>query len=399
MTATTKQQLIIKRNIKAQLEGTQVLPICLMGPPGVGKSSIITQTARDLGAAENVISISSVNFEFFTGLPTFVIDNGLDRYSMSGAKDVQGTVWTIPDLIASTNRMAENNATGVILHLEDLHTADKTTENVMYQLLLDRRLGDYKLHPKVAIIASMNHSKESGGGHFNSAAVKSRLSLMPYTFNFQHWYDTFGAGLHPWLSSFIKTNDQYIIETESKTLDPSGSARSYSKLSLDFDLYTEDELADVYLDLARGKVSSNAVSALEKHVIYYRKLDFAKVVKNKTIPNLADMTELDKVLWGYIFHSIVTPADALYNIDLINKLMDQPHYDSIIGFISGEMYAKYIQQHSGKDVTPGQAIVISKLLGTYDPTKFDIPKTLTKKLDEANFTKLTELASKIAAYM
>ena len=395
----TKQQNIITRNLQAQLNGVQVLPICLYGEPGLGKSSIITQVAKNLNAAENVISISSTNFEFYSGIPTFSIDTGLDQYSTSGATNVQATIWSVPELISSTNRLAEKNPNGVVLHLEDYHTMDKTTENVMYQLLLDRRLGDYKLHPKVAIIASMNHSKESGGGHFNSAAVKSRLSLMPYTFNFQHWYDTFGAGLHPWLSSFIKTNDQYIIETESKTLDPSGSARSYSKLSLDFDLYTEDELVDVYLDLARGKVSSNAVNALEKHVIYYRKLDFAKVVKNKTIPNLADMTELDKVLWGYIFHSIVTPADALYNIDLINKLMDQPHYDSIIGFISGEMYAKYIQQHSGKDITPGQAIVISKLLSTYDPAKFDIPKTLTKKLDEANFTKLTELASKIAAYM
>ena len=145
---------------------------------------------------------------------------------MSGAKNVQATIWTIPELIASTNRMAEANPIGVILHLEDYHTMDKPTENVMYQLLLDRRLGDFKLHDKVAIIASMNDSKESGGGHFNSAAVMSRMTLLPYIFNFESWYKDFGNTLHPWIGSFLKANTQYTVEPESKTLEPSASARS-----------------------------------------------------------------------------------------------------------------------------------------------------------------------------
>lgn len=392
------QYTILKNNLNAQLNGVAVLPICLYGGPGLGKSSVIDQAAKDLGASNNTISISSVNYEFFSGIPSFATDTGLDQYSASGAKDVQSTIWTIPELISSTNRMAEANPNGVVLHLEDYHTMDKTTENVMYQLLLDRKLGDYNLHPKVAIVASMNNSKESGGGHFNSAAVKSRVSLMEYTFNFQYWYDNFGNTLHPWISSFLKTNQQYIVETESKTLDPSGSARSYTKLSLDFGLYDTPTLEQVYIELARGKVSDNAVAALEAHVTYYQKIDFDGIVKNKTIPVLSKLPELDKVLWGYVVHSIVTPDDAVYLIELLNDVMAQPHSDTLIGFVAGELYSKFSQQNAGIEITVGQDIVLKKVLECYDPSAYKLTPKAKKKLDTTNITDVNALSCKIAEY-
>ena len=396
---TPKQLTIIKTNLQAQLDGIPVLPICLYGAPGGGKSETITQVAKDLGASENVISISSVNFETFSGLPTFSVDAELDRYSESGAANVQATIWTIPEIIMSTNRLAEKNPKGGVLHLEDYHTMDKTTENVMYQLLLDRRLGDYNLHPKVAIITSMNDSAESGGGHFNSAAVKSRLSLTPYIFNFQYWYDNFGSFLHPWISSFVKTNTQYIAEPESKTLEPSGSARSYTKLSLEFNLYDDEMLKDVYLDIAAGKLSSNAVAALEKHILYYQKIDFEKVIRNKIIPNVSQLPELDKVLWGYVFHSIKTPEDAIYAITLINELMAQPGSETIIGFLAGEMHTKYIMQEQGHKIYTGQRIVIDKLLENFHLGNYEIKATTMKELAIIEFTDQEALMAKMAEYI
>jgi len=269
----------------------------------------------------------------------------------------------------------------------------------MYQLLLDRKLGDYKLHPKVAIICSMNHSKESGGGHFNSAAVKSRLSLMEYVFNFDDWYTNFGLSLHPWLSSFLKANQQYIIETESKTLEPSGSARSYSKLSLEFNLYNDVDLNEMYKDLASGVLSINAVNSLEKHVIYYQKIDFTGIVKHRTIPTLSSLPDLDKVLWGYVFHSVVTPEDGVYIIDLINAITTQPHYQSLLGFLSAEIHSKYKIQLSGETITPGQNLVLSKIMGSFDPSLYKVTAPVAKKLAEAELANKTEVMSLMAKYM
>jgi hypothetical protein len=395
----SNQHKLLKTNLQAQLNGVAILPFCLYGSPGVGKSSIISQVAKDLGASENTISISSVNYEFFTGIPTFATDTALDQYSMSGAKNVQATIWTIPELIASTNRMAESNPNGVILHLEDYHTMDKPTENVMYQLLLDRRLGDFKLHDRVAIIASMNDSKESGGGHFNSAAVKSRMTLLPYIFNFEDWYKGFGNTLHPWIGSFLKANTQYTVEPESKTLEPSASARSWTKLSLEFDLYNEETLLEVYMPLAAGKVSQNAVSAFENHVIYFNKLDFKSVVKNKTIPVLKDMNELDKVLWGYVVRSIETPADSVYLVDLLNTLSAQQHSESVVGFIAGELYTLYKIKMAGTPLTSGQEIVISKVLSTYKAADFNLTKTQATAVDKAVFTDSQALLTMMSSYI
>lgn len=389
------QNLIIKTNLKAQIEGKQILPICLYGAPGVGKSATIKQATKDIKATEVTYSISSTNFELFTGLPNFSVDSELDQYSNSGAKDVQNTIWTIPDIIAMTNRAAEKNPNGAVLHLEDLHTSDQNVEKIMYQLLLDKRIGDYNLHPKVAIICSMNDSQESGGGKFNSAAVKSRLSLMPYVFNFDTWYEQFGSTLHKWISSFLKANNQYVLEPENKTLEPSASARSWTKLSEEFELYDDIMLNETYQIMAKGKVSPQAVLALEKHVIYYQKMDFKSLVKKQFIPNLNNLKELDKVLWSYVFHYIETPKDAVYLITLINDLMQQDHYESVVGFMSGEIYSVYMQQSKGETISKGQQIVLDKLLGSFDATTYKG----SDDVKEIVFNDSTTLTTLISQYM
>ena len=63
----SKQHKLLKTNLQAQLNGVAILPFCLYGSPGVGKSSIISQVAKDLGASENTITITSVHYDFFSG--------------------------------------------------------------------------------------------------------------------------------------------------------------------------------------------------------------------------------------------------------------------------------------------------------------------------------------------
>jgi len=391
------QITIIQKNLKAQIEGKEVLPMCIFSEPGTGKTSLVKQSAKDLNAGLSHYALSSINYEALSGLPEFTKEANMDSYSVSGVP-ARGTIWTIPQIIHDTNLIAEDKGSAILL-LDDIHTMDKTTSNVMYELLLERRIGNWKLHPKVAIICAMNHSKEAGGGSFHSSAVKSRLNLQPYNFNFNIWYEGFGRFLHPLVSSFLYTNQQYTVERECKTLEASASPRSWSKISEEFNLYTNEELVSVDSMLLQGVVSPNAVQAYNKHVTYYRKLDFKSMVQSRKLPDIEDMPELDKVLLGYIFHSIYTIEDSIYMIDLMNHVAKQPNSDTVIGFLASELVTQYLKQSGGITIPIGQDIILQKILQTFDVKKYKTTSKNKPLLINSNLTNRDEILTVMSGYI
>ncbi len=393
---TTFEQ-IIEKNMRAQIAGIEVLPICMYGPVGVGKSQTITAIANNMEAGIVVQSITSTSFESWSGIPDFDKSNSFDKYNINGRTNCSATQWTIPEVIASVNLIAENVGSAV-LHLEDLHECDAGTEKIMYQLLLDKRIGEFRLHEKVAVIASMNNTKEANFRGF-SAAVKSRLNLTEYHFNFDVWFQGFGRFLHPIISSFLKTHQQYISEKESRDLSASASARTWSKLSEEFNLYTNDELKDVYIQILSGAISDNAVASFDKHFIIYNKLNFRDMINKRSIPDISSINELSQVLYGMLFHEVTSAAEGVYIIDLLNDVQAQSNADTIIGFLSAEIATKYQAQLDGKEIAEGQQLVIDALLGTVDTTKYTLTKKQVTQLSNEPFNKRTELLTVVSTYL
>jgi len=64
---TTNEQLIITRNIQAQLDGASVAPICVAGVPGTGKSTTIALIATELGMNIATESAPCLTHEVLSG--------------------------------------------------------------------------------------------------------------------------------------------------------------------------------------------------------------------------------------------------------------------------------------------------------------------------------------------
>ena len=60
-------QQIIKANLQAQINGVELLPICLYGARGLGKTSTIASITEEIGAKLYTVSIPAKNLEFFSG--------------------------------------------------------------------------------------------------------------------------------------------------------------------------------------------------------------------------------------------------------------------------------------------------------------------------------------------
>jgi MoxR-like ATPase len=115
------------------------VPLHIWGACGVGKSQIVAQVADD------------INYEFLD-----VRAVQLDPIDLRGLPRIAGdsTEWVAPKFLPTTGRG--------ILFLDELTSAPQMTQAGCYQLVLDRRLGEYVLPDGWVVIAAGNPASERG---------------------------------------------------------------------------------------------------------------------------------------------------------------------------------------------------------------------------------------------
>ena len=116
-------------------------PVFLWGPPGVGKSELVNQIATDL---EGVM----IDFRLAIRQPTDIM--GIPFYN----KDT-GTMDWAPPIDLPSEAFAKQYPI-VVLFLDELNAAAPAVQAAAYQLVLDRRVGQYRLPDNVVIVAAGN---------------------------------------------------------------------------------------------------------------------------------------------------------------------------------------------------------------------------------------------------
>ena len=109
-------------------------PILLMGPPGIGKTQVMEQAARECGVALVAYTITHHTRQSAVGLP-FI------RQRNYGGRDVSVTEYTMSEIIASV--YAKMEATGLkegILFIDEIHRLSRQVEEVLYPALEDYAL-------------------------------------------------------------------------------------------------------------------------------------------------------------------------------------------------------------------------------------------------------------------
>ena len=387
------QQLITK-NLQAQINGVDLLPICLFGKPGVGKTSTVASIAKDIGSKLYTVSVPSKGLEFYSGLPNFNEAANLAKYSISEADTVQGTTWTVPELVVNAYHIAEKHGSCVLL-LDDIHKLTPSSSTVMYQLLLDKSLGDFKLHPKVAIITAMNDS-ESAGFNGMESPILDRLSLIKADYNHEHWMKHFGSKLHYLVASFLKANPQFAIETESTSTESSASPRSWTYFSNNLELFDRDFITQNISVLASQFISKEATESFQKHTMYFNAMDFSAIVKNQQMQRVSDLPFGDQLFWPYLVNFVETPEDAVYAINLINFNKSDSQF---IGLIAADLFIKYIAKQEGKQISVGASILIDKYIGSYAESNYNFTTKQKELLADAQLENQSDLLTYGSTYI
>jgi len=366
---------ILMNNIKGQLVNKQIAPLCLAGSPGTTKSTTVELVAKQLGMGIVTESGPTLSHEILTGLPDTVPAERFQYSSIDGSVP-QATVWSIPEMVAKTLRTAENKPT--VLLIDDFHMVSPHLQSYFYGLLLERRLGNYRLPDNVALVLTMNDSDAAGFQGINSA-VRNRLSILKIEFNFEYWFKNYGNRLHYLVASFLKAYPDKCQEEETTGIEGYATARAWSSIAAELAIYDEESIKKQARRIAGMQVSSSIAQAFQSHVNYVSALDFTKLVKNRELVNLADSKDpLDAIVYAYITNFIYTIDDGIYLIDLMEHNKGEAS-SAFIGFVTGELHTKYLSETK---LSEGLEYVIDRITSTpMDKSKY--PNTSKDKLEKA----------------
>jgi hypothetical protein len=143
-------------------------PVMLWGPPGVGKSDMVREVAENHQAPVIDIRLSQMEPSDLRGIP----------FRVNGSVE-----WAIPSILPNSER---HGAEG-ILFLDEITSAPPTVSAAAYQLILDRRLGEYQVPEGWAIFAAGNRQGDRGVTYSMPAPLANRFSHFEVETNLDDW--------------------------------------------------------------------------------------------------------------------------------------------------------------------------------------------------------------------
>lgn len=146
----------------------QHTPVMLWGPPGVGKSQMVAQIASSHRAVLIDIRLSQMEPSDLRGIP--FRDNALVE-------------WAIPAMLPNRERHGEFG----ILFLDEITSAPPSVSAAAYQLILDRRLGNYQVPPGWAIFAAGNRQGDRGVTYTMPAPLANRFAHFEVDVHLDDW--------------------------------------------------------------------------------------------------------------------------------------------------------------------------------------------------------------------
>jgi AAA domain (dynein-related subfamily) len=143
-------------------------PVMVWGPPGIGKSQIVAQVAEVNKVPVIDIRLSQMEPTDLRGIPF---------------RDGDQVVWSIPALLPDAQRHGERG----ILFLDEITSAPPTVTAAAYQLILDRRLGEYRVPGGWVIFAAGNRHGDRGVTYAMPAPLANRFTHYDLEAHLDDW--------------------------------------------------------------------------------------------------------------------------------------------------------------------------------------------------------------------
>ena len=184
-------------------------PLFLWGPPGIGKSEIIHQIGSEIDA--HVIDIRLSLWE-----PTDI--KGIPYFDSNSNKMVWAPPTELPDEVMAAKYKK------IILFLDEMNSAAPAVQAAAYQLVLNRRVGTYKLPDNVLIVAAGNREADKGVTYRMPAPLSNRFLHLEMRVDFDDWFEWACTNrIHKDVAGFLQFSKKDLYD-----FDPKSNSRSFA---------------------------------------------------------------------------------------------------------------------------------------------------------------------------
>jgi len=175
----------------------QKVPTFLWGAPGIGKSSIIKQIAKEKGLEFIDLRLALMDPTDLKGIPFY-------------DKESHTALWAPPAFLPKDGKG--------ILFLDELNSAPPSVQASAYQLILDRKVGEYELPNGWAIVSAGNREGDRGVTYRMPSPLANRFVHFEMEVNRDDWrFWAYKKGIDNRIISYISFKNEHLFTFDAKS--------------------------------------------------------------------------------------------------------------------------------------------------------------------------------------
>lgn len=213
-------------------------PVLLMGAPGIGKTAVMEQVARECGVALVSYSITHHTRQSAIGLP-FISKK---EY---GGREYAVTEYTMSEIIASVyDKIEETGLQEGILFIDEINCASETLAPAMLQFLQCKTFGAHRVPEGWLIAAAGNPPEYNKSVREFDVVTLDRVKKIDVEPDFSVWKEyAYQQGVHGAILSYLEIRKDHFYAMET-TVDGKRfvTARGWEDLSTILRVYEDRRL-------------------------------------------------------------------------------------------------------------------------------------------------------------
>jgi len=237
-----------KASIKHAL--TKKRPIFLWGPPGIGKSDIVAQVTDSLPNSHLIdVRLSLWDPTDIKGIPYYAANDNV-------------MAWAPPAELPDEEFAKQYD--NIVLFFDEMNSAAPAVQAAAYQLILNRRVGQYKLPDNVVIVAAGNREADKGVTYRMPAPLSNRFIHLELAVSFDDWFQwAVDNDQHKDVVGYITFSKKDLYDFDPKSPSRSfATPRSWSFVS---ELLEDDLDENTTTDLVSGAVGEGLAVKFMAH--------------------------------------------------------------------------------------------------------------------------------------
>ena len=248
-------------------------PVFIWGPPGIGKSEIVDSITQERSGYMIDMRLALMEPTDLRGIPVPNMNTGLMEW--------------LPPADLPTQELADQFEC-IVLFLDEMNQAPQSVQAAAYQLILNRRLGNYRLPDNVLIVAAGNRESDRGVAYRMPSPLANRFVHLEMTTDFEDWQTwALQNNINAEVVGYVTANKMDLMNFDPRTASRAfATPRSWTFVSQMLPMEGEQITDGRLHDLIAGTVGDGIATKFMAHRAISGKLPNPTDILNGTVKTL-----------------------------------------------------------------------------------------------------------------